>query len=265
MSIPLFIFAATICRILLDYQWVPEDSLSEILLHQTDTSKLNGTYLPVLDRLLVGQDGKKREQLITEYRTVLGTIILLENPLSVSALATLLGVRKASLCIRLDSLHSIIDIPHDELTPIRLFHLSLRDFLLNANTRESTPLWVDEKEINQKLTACCLNIMRKMLKKNICNLPSYGIERLTIDSQSISDYLPPELQYSCRYWIYHLARGKDPMSQIDDITAFLDVHLLHWIEVMSILGLVSEVLGCINTLESAIQLRIIESKGFWNI
>ncbi|KAI9035569.1 uncharacterized protein KD926_003229 [Aspergillus affinis] len=56
MSVPLFIFAATICCILLDYQWDPEDSLKEILIHQTDTSKLNGTYLPPLsnDCIFIG-------------------------------------------------------------------------------------------------------------------------------------------------------------------------------------------------------------------
>ncbi|KAF7502641.1 hypothetical protein GJ744_005416 [Endocarpon pusillum] len=57
MSVRLFIFAATICRILEDDQWDPVDSLSEILTHQTDNSKLDGTYLPVLNRLLMNQAG----------------------------------------------------------------------------------------------------------------------------------------------------------------------------------------------------------------
>ncbi|BCS19521.1 WD40 repeat domain-containing protein [Aspergillus puulaauensis] len=253
MSVPLFIFAVTICRILLDYQWDPDDSLAEILIHHTDISQLNGTYLPVLDRLLVARDGSKKVQLIEEYRTVLGTIILLESPLSLNALATLLGVQKHFLHIRLNSLHSILDVPHNETTPIRLFHISLRDCLLNADTRERTPLWIDQKEINQKLTSRCLHIMQQKLKKNMCNLQSYGVERTTINSQCMSDHLPPELQYSCRYWIHHLAGSRYPRSQIDVIAAFLDAHLLHWVEVMSILGIVSEVLGNIRTLQSVTQ------------
>lgn len=253
MSVPLLIFAVTIGRILLDYQWDPENSLAEILIHHTDISQLNGTYLPVLDHLLVARDGSKKVQLIEEYRTVLGTIILLESPLSLNALATLLGVQKHFLHIRLNSLYSILDVPHHETTPIRLFHISLRDFLLNADTRERSPLWIDQKEINQKLTSRCLDIMQQKLKKNICNLHSYGVERTTINSQSMSNHLPPELQYSCRYWIHRLARSRYPRSQIDCIVAFLDVHLLHSVEVMSILGIVSEVLGNIRTLQSVTQ------------
>lgn len=55
LSVPLFIFAATICRISEDPYWDPDDSLAEILAHRYDGSKLDGTYLPELDRLLKGQ------------------------------------------------------------------------------------------------------------------------------------------------------------------------------------------------------------------
>ena len=43
------------------------------------------------------------------------------------------------------------------------------------------------------------------------------------------------------------------MTQTDIILAFLDKHFLHWVEVMSILGIVSEVLGGIITLQSIVQ------------
>lgn len=54
LSVPLFIFAATICRIFEDPQWDLIDSLYEILVHRNNGSKLDGTYLPVLNRLLNG-------------------------------------------------------------------------------------------------------------------------------------------------------------------------------------------------------------------
>lgn len=53
LSVPLFIFAATICRIFEDPQWHPADSLAEILAHQNEGSRLGGTYLPVLKRIFV--------------------------------------------------------------------------------------------------------------------------------------------------------------------------------------------------------------------
>ncbi|KAJ6058362.1 uncharacterized protein N7446_007945 [Penicillium canescens] len=81
LSVPLFIFAATVCRVFEDPQWDPVDSLTEILTHRSDGSQLNGTYLPVLNRLINNQNGKRKKQLIQEFQEVVGTIVMLESPL----------------------------------------------------------------------------------------------------------------------------------------------------------------------------------------
>ncbi|KAL2801555.1 WD domain protein [Aspergillus granulosus] len=253
MSVPLFIFAATICRLFEDRNLDPERCLTEILKYQNQESKLDGTYLPVLNRLISKYSGTRQMQLVQEVQEVVGIIVLLKSPLSVTSISKLMGISTISINTRLNSLHSVLSIPNDETLPVRLFHLSFRDFLLNSKTRGKTPFWVDEKEMNQILFTRCLTVMRKDLKKNMCNLKSYGTERSDIDPKSMDYYLPPELQYSCRYWTHHLARSKDPIGQADDILAFLKEHLLHWAEVMSMLGKISEVVEDIGALESAIR------------
>ncbi|CAI7653790.1 unnamed protein product [Penicillium glandicola] len=259
MSVPLFIFAATICRLFQDHKLDPVECLAEILKYQNQESKLDGTYLPVFDRILDGYTEERQNQLVEGIREVVGIIILLESPLSVAALAELTSITMTSINARLSPLHSILDIPTDETRPVRLFHLSFRDFLLDPSTRKKSHpttgrkfrFWVDGKEINQKLTVYCLDVMRKNLKKNICNLQTYGVKRRDIDTGSL--YLPPELQYACRYWILHLIQSENPRILIDHIFAFLEVHFLHWMEVMSILGIASEVLEGITTLQTVIQ------------
>ncbi|KAL2864135.1 WD domain protein [Aspergillus lucknowensis] len=253
MSVPLFIFAATICRLLEDHNLDPEQCLTEVLKYQNQESKLDGTYLPVLDRLVSKYSGKRQTQLVQGVREVVGTIILLENPLSVTSLSKLMGVSTISIHARLSSLHSVLHIPNDDTLPVRLFHLSFRDFLIDSSTRHKTPFWVDKKGMNQMLAIRCLSVMRKNLKKNMCSLKCYGTERSDIDPKSIDRCLPPELQYSCRYWIHHLAHSKDPIGQIDNILAFLNEHFLHWVEVMSILGYISEVVKNIGTLQSVVR------------
>lgn len=54
LSVPLFIFAATICRLFEDRSWDPVESLAEIFTHQNDETKLDSTYLPVLGRIING-------------------------------------------------------------------------------------------------------------------------------------------------------------------------------------------------------------------
>jgi hypothetical protein len=253
MSVPLFIFAATICRILEDYQYNPEDSLSEILAHQTDNSKLNGTYLPVLDRLLMHQEGKKKMRLAEEYRKVLGTIIILETPLSVISLSILTGMQQDLINRRLRFLHSVLRISTDETEPVRLFHLSFRDFLLDPDTRGMTLLWINENEMHKFLTLRCLKIMDQSLTRNICKLSGDCVQRNKIDTNSFNRYLPPELQYACRYWAHHLLQSPNPVTELNKAFSFLEIHFLHWMEAMSVLGIISEVVGIIKRLQSVIQ------------
>jgi hypothetical protein len=59
MSVPLFIFAATVCCLFEDYNLDPVQCLSEILKYQSQESKLDGTYLPVLDRLVSKYSGMR--------------------------------------------------------------------------------------------------------------------------------------------------------------------------------------------------------------
>ena len=256
MSVPLFIFAATICRLFEDHNLDPEQCLTEILKYQNQESKLDGTYLPVLDRLVSKYSGTRQMQLVQEVQEVVGTIILLESPLSVTSLSKLLGISMISINARLNALHSVLNIPSNDTLPVRLFHLSFRDFLLDSSTRDKTVFWVDGKKLNQMLLVRCLSVMHKNLRKNMCNLTSYGTERSDIDPKSINYYLPPELQYSCRYWTHHLAHSEDPMGQVDNILVLLKEHFLHWVEVMSMLGKISEVLGDIGALQSAIRVSV---------
>ena len=107
--------------------------------------------------------------------------------------------------------------------------------------------------MHHSLTIQCLKIMQCSLRKNICYLPSDNTQRIEILTDSISLYLLPELQYSCRYWTQHLIQSKDPITEMDNAFLFLQEHFLHWVEVMSLLGIISDVVRVIKGLESIIQ------------
>ncbi|KAJ6154942.1 hypothetical protein N7485_013311 [Penicillium canescens] len=250
LSAPLFIFAATICRIFEDPDWDPVDSLPEILTHQNDELKLDGTYLPMLDRLLDRQTEKKRKELVQEFHQVVGAIVILESPLSVTSLSKLIGLSERLIHLRLNPLYSVLSVPNDVALPGQLLHLSFRDFLLDPATCEKTPLWVDEMETHYMLATQCLHVCQN-LKKNLCGLRSDGTNRVEIDQQTINECLPPELQYACRYWAHHLVRSKDHHAVMQKAVLFLQVHCLHWMEAMSILGRLSDVLETICLLQKA--------------
>jgi hypothetical protein len=227
-------------------------------MHRNDESKLDGTYLPVLNRLLARQSEKQKEQLVQEFQQVVGAIVMLESPLSIVSLSNLLGLPERLVHLRLDLLHSVLSVPDDEALPVRLFHLSFRDFLLDPETREKTPFWVDQKEMHYKLTVQSLLVCQK-LRKNISGLPSDGTQRAEIDRQTINHCLLPELQYACRYWAHHLVQCTDLNSVMHDALLFLQKHFLHWVEAMSLLGLASDVVGIISLLQTAVPVSSLNS------
>jgi hypothetical protein len=211
MAIPLFIFAATVCRYIGDKRDNPRKRLDIVLGYQkTKASKLDRTYLPILNQLFDDEDEEDKERWISEFQEIVGSIIVLESPLSIISLAHLLGIPKDDVSCRLDSLHSALNISSDEDAPVRLLHLSFRDFLVDPQKRGKSPFWVDEMETYKTLVSKCLQLMSspKGLRQNMCNLTIHGTLRSKIDQQKIANSLSPGLQYACRYWAHHLEQSK---------------------------------------------------------
>jgi hypothetical protein len=146
-------------------------------------------------------------------------------------------------------LHSVLSIPDSEHVPIRLLHLSFREFLVDPQKQGKSPFWVDEKSTHNKLASCCLQLMSRQsgLRQDMCSLVGPGVLRSNIDDRTVTSSLPPELQYACRYWISHLVQARKEMLDGDTTHLFLQKHLLHWLEAMS---LMRESGRCVHLLDS---------------
>lgn len=278
VSVPLFISAATVCRYIENSKLEPKSRLAELLTDQAKyVSRMDKTYMPILTRLLHDpeSDESEKQQLLKEFHSIVGVIILLAVPLSVNALSLFLGIGADQISNRLDSFRSVLSIPSDRGQPVRILHLSFRDFLVQSRPpdQQLTPppdqqpttnprdeFLVDGPGKHKDIAKACLKTMQSRLQNNICNLASPGTHRADIDPQHIRQYLPPELRYSCRYWIHHLEQSQASYSEIEDVRLFLQKHFLHWVEAMSLLGLVSEVVGMLDALHRAIPVsNIVDS------
>ncbi|KAL4895756.1 hypothetical protein BDV59DRAFT_191665 [Aspergillus ambiguus] len=235
MSAPLFISAAT----------EPTRRLAQLLQDQARYVKnMDKIYLPILTRLLGDEerDELEKEQLLQEFQRIVGTIILLAIPFSVDTLSQFLGIETELIRNCLDSFQSVLSVPTNRVLPVRILHLSFREFLVQSNGK----FRVDKPKKHKEIALQCIKTMRSHLKKNICNLESPGTYRADIDARSLRQHLPPELAYSCRYWIYHLEHSLVLSPETEHILFFLREHFLHWVEAMSLLGLASEVIGMLN-------------------
>jgi hypothetical protein len=89
----------------------------------------------------------------------------------------------------------------------------------------------------------CLEHMNHFLKYNICEAPieSTMSWRGAINSPDGVNKVSKVLKYSCMYWAshFHFAEVQqcgDNSDLINALNDFLNKHLLHWIECLSVIG-----------------------------
>ncbi|PYH76604.1 NACHT and WD40 domain protein [Aspergillus uvarum CBS 121591] len=237
MAIPLFIFAATICRFVGERKWRPEQQLEKILNSASTSSEdeMARTYTPILSQLLAGANEEETHQLKKEFQHIIGTIILLASPLPLDALSLLIEFSLDDINNRLDGFHSVLSIPVDSEAPVRILHLSFRDYLLDKRC----PFNVPEQDTHSRIASHCLRLMETRLKENICILPSYGTQKENIEPQIVDTHINADLKYACRFWVHHLEQSKDQIID-SDVLPFLQNHFLHWLEVLALIGGISE-------------------------
>ena len=181
------------------------------------------------------------------FRRIMGAIVLLFSPLSSASLAKLICFENAKVKGLMVSLQSVVSVPKDSGTPIELLHLSFREFLVDCSASEK--FWINEPAGHTQLGRDCLGHMNQELKMNICHLSHPGVKKNKIEKATLDTYIPPELRYACRYWIHHLQNGEPSTIDWTLIEHFLKSHFLHWLEVMSLFGWVSEIFDNIKALE----------------
>ncbi|KAF7898294.1 hypothetical protein EAF00_004740 [Botryotinia globosa] len=251
MAMPLFIFATTVCRFINDRKCgQPKDQLAKVLKYQNrnQASKLDATYLPVLDQLLVEVTLSERIDLLEDFKQVVGSTVILASPLSTTSLDRLLGVPEGTVDSR-TYLHSVLSISSRSDHPIRLLHLSFRHFLNDTEKRETNPF------THEKLATRCIELLStgEHLKKDICNLRTLEKPRADIDKQTIDFHLPAEIRYACQYWGYHLKGSGSSIYDGDQVHNFLKCHFLHWLESLSLIGRLRESIGMVESLMAIID------------
>ena len=267
MAVPLFIFAATMCRFIgeTDWDWDPVEKLSKVLRYQSfgHLSQFEKTYLPVLDQIMKGDITESEKQnRAQEFRDIVGSIVILFEPLSKTSLAVLLDLKKSDIERKLHVLHSVLRVPDNPEIPVRLFHLSFRDFLIDPE-RKRSHFWIDESKTHKKIAFQCLDLLSKpgCLKENICSLKP-GSLRTDIDDRFLEQCLPAEMQYACRFWVHHLEQGKCVISDASPVRDFLDQRFLYWIEALSLIGRVNESINMIAKLKRLLEVKQSSSNDF---
>ena len=265
MAVPLFIFAATMCRLIGEQRVSgPHDQLSLILESQTPTgSNMDATYLPVMHHLISGLSKSQERQVTARFAEIVAPIVVLASPLSPKSLSRLLDVPLHAIGDHLDLLHSVLRAPDDLYSdvPVQLYHQSFRDFLVDPEKQQETrdyPFWVDEQKTHYTLAVQCLRLLSHpgALRRNVCHLDSPGARRAGLSSEHVNSCLPAEVQYACQYWTFHCEMSGLRICEGGIVETFLAEHLLYWVEALAILGRSSEIAGMARDLAALLDVSI---------
>jgi hypothetical protein len=259
-AIPLFIFAFTVSRYIAEED--PRGRLDLMLRQRPNKSLtgLKGTYLPILTQVVASGDDDRRKSRILEFKRIVGSLVLLYDPLSASALMSLVGALRREVVRVLRPLHSVLNILQDldgrlDLErPITLFHLSFRDFLIDSALKSENMFWIEAAEMQRQLGIHCIRLLESGgLKEDVCGVVAPGTRRSLVARSVVHASLPEALTYACSYWVQHVVSGEEKVKDDGAVLHFLQKHMLHWIEALSWLGKTSDVIHNIATLRSVVD------------
>lgn len=237
----LFIFAATAVKFIQDSKIKDPDHQLTLLLNSTGSSiqqtndphsHLNALYLQVLNIAFPAME----PVLHTQLKTVLGSVVVLYEQLHSSTLESLLHLKPGTVRRTLHSLQSVISLPERDGDVIRYIHPSFPDFLTDSSRCRDPRFAVNTSIQHTIIAKHCLQALQT-LKRNICQLDESKLNNEVPNLvEKITKYIPPHVQYASRYWALHLVHSEPEADILELLETFCTHHLLHWIEVLSLLG-----------------------------
>ncbi|KAL0572302.1 hypothetical protein V5O48_009668 [Marasmius crinis-equi] len=170
------------------------------------------------------------------------TMACIRESLSVSDTAVLLGMTDIHrLQVFLERLSSVGLRVEDGFVSFTLH--PFKDFLFASHQTSPGSILQCAPLHHYRMAIQLLRFMSRLRRNPLDLHPTQalgGRDRLT--------EIAPTLQYACRYWAYHLDCGLKAVGSsagtilqevLDELVIFAQKHLLHWIEVLCILGSIS--------------------------
>ncbi len=196
---------------------------------------------------------RPKEQDVAKF--VLAAISMAKAPIKIQDLVEFLayedGGKKDDVRFVIEVLSPIINVREsDEL--LQVCHKTLSDFLLDESRAQEVVkqllkpsddvfrYTIRRSEQCARLVEACLRLMNDRLTFNICHIPTSHCFNYAppIRKALAANPIPSHLLYACRYWAEHLnaldGSTHKPDDILDHLKDFLETHILHWLEVLSL-------------------------------
>ncbi|KAL6696242.1 hypothetical protein J3F84DRAFT_408111 [Trichoderma pleuroticola] len=251
----LFIYAATACRFIKEGGRNSERRLLDLSAPESSASKaekeLDNIYTTVLESSFRTElSSIEAVELQPEFQKIVGSVVVLFDTFALTDLVDIINEQKERVESMLNNLRSVLDISEDDRSQISILHPSFRDFLLDPGRCSHKAFRISAKVVHYDLFERCLAIMHGSLPKDICKLRNPAAQARDITKDQVDKSISFPIQYACRYWIQHLEKsGRDWMDH-GGMKDFFQTDFLGWLEVLSLLGRLSEGINLLAGLQS---------------
>ena len=196
---------------------------------------LDHPYLHVVNNAM---PPAKRKHTLARYQTIVGTIIIMVDPIPVESLAQLVGLSIGNLRSALSFLPSVISLPTSDNKEPQIYHPSFPDFITDPDRCEDADLVIIPHDHHRRLATRCLFLMMEHLKRDICGINDSS--KLNSEVEGLQERakraIPPWLRYALFHWGTHLEQSPQGDSQVKEgLESFCTKSLLYWIEALSVL------------------------------
>ncbi|KAF9645837.1 hypothetical protein BDM02DRAFT_3100793, partial [Thelephora ganbajun] len=232
---------------------LPTSSVHEGKVRLGQNTTLDSLYMSIIQQAFDDDDSEGDSMV----RSALGAVILAANPLSPSTIAALLGIDPEDVFLRLSSIHSLLILQDDFDSPVRPFHKSFPDFIVDPTRCINERFHISPPSHHPELLAGCLELMNQRLEKNMCNLPDGAANREVDDLRERAErHLDPALRYACKSWHKHLIDGHTVRTPevASAFRQFLEKKLLFWLEVLSVLGAAREAVDALDVAAKLLEI-----------
>jgi hypothetical protein len=233
----LFIFIKTLALVFERCE-DPKESLKTILQGSASAGleALRALYSSILRAEIAHRSGA--------FQQVVGVLLTTSphRPLCEATIAELAGVELFLVKRWVDALSSLLYRSETTGGVVRVRHLSISDYFVSNEC--PSDYRVSLEEANLQLSTACMKTMNRQLRFNICKLEDSRLANADVEdlASRINENIPDALQYSALYWSDHLCFSphNDNQSLLGCLKELFEgLNPLFWIEVLSIMGMVT--------------------------
>ena len=250
-----FLWVALACNMLRNLpSWKPSGNVLSSL--EKLPRGLDSIYERMIDQILDLEDAED----VKICKRIITSAIFARRPLHLKELGAIADLSK-ELLEDPSPLEELVQFCGSFLTiredTVYLVHQSAKDFFTTG--KGSSIIFSSHQAEHGKIAYRSLDLMSNTLRENMFNLPRPGTS-VAEAQKKFSRSSFTHIGYACCYWVDHLtdaSRDKyDRLSLFNNgekVKIFLRNHLLHWLEILSILEKVSEGILMLKRLQSLID------------